>query len=313
MRIGNRLFPYPVLNRDENLSEYREGTSFHLEFDLTESGSPIAEGGFLVLSNIRYEMKCKALEELVERGDAKCSLIVECSPCMYRKCFAITNQPQDIRISLSDLNGKVSVSCYLYASSDIQGFSSDELLEAYHGLSFELDKYDILAVDDGVTFTIDHDPTEDNRVASIFTIAKIEQPEVDRIVYESGENRITIQLPSKYYDCYDNIKMYADYNNISFSIIAIPVLTGCLFDIKSEGYESIDDIIAEKRWFGSVYYRYLQVTGKKLDIDTFNNINPFDLAQMALGDASCKGLNDLNEFLLGGKAGEEIELEVDND
>ena len=38
MHIGNRIFPYPVLNRNEALSDYVEDSVFKLEFDVDENG-----------------------------------------------------------------------------------------------------------------------------------------------------------------------------------------------------------------------------------------------------------------------------------
>lgn len=38
MHIGNRIFPYPVLNRNEALSDYVEDSVFKVEFDVDESG-----------------------------------------------------------------------------------------------------------------------------------------------------------------------------------------------------------------------------------------------------------------------------------
>lgn len=45
MQIGNRIFPYPVLNRDEYLSDYVAESLFKLEFDVGEDGRPFIENG----------------------------------------------------------------------------------------------------------------------------------------------------------------------------------------------------------------------------------------------------------------------------
>lgn len=305
MRIGNRLFPYPVLNRDQNLSSYPEGTGFGLEFDRDESGSPIINDSDLVLVNAHYRIEFAPIEEILARGLVSGLLVVECSASMYRESFQISNNPKEIRIPLGNLNGKVSVSCYLYATTDIHGFGGNGFLGEYDGILFDIEKYDILAVDDGVTFCVDLDVSTDNKVASIFTIVKVEDDESNTTAYESTESGITIQLPIKYYNCYDNIKMYSDYNNIAFAMIAIPALTGCLFDvqsdIKSGSCVDMDDIVEGRRWFNSVRYGFKNATGKDLDIDVLRTMNPFELAQTVLNDASCRGLEDFNELLLGSK------------
>lgn len=54
MHIGNRIFPYPVLNRNEALSDYVEDSVFKVEFDVDESGAPIVQNGEVVFKNLHY-------------------------------------------------------------------------------------------------------------------------------------------------------------------------------------------------------------------------------------------------------------------
>ena len=312
MRIGNRLFPYPVLNSNTELSEYPEDNSFGLCFDLGDAGVPIIDGDNLVLLNVCYRLECPPLENLVSSGLAAGAVIVECSASVFRKRYEISRDPTTITIPLTDLNGSVSVSCYLFATDEIMGFGGDGFLDDYSGTYFDIEKHDILAIDDGVSFKVEIDSTDDDRVASIFTVVRLERDDSNTISYESGEIGITIQLPRKYYDCYDNIKMHSDYNNISFAMIAVPVLTGCLFEIQNENHEDLDDIADGRRWFNSVRNSYARVTGNELDIEAFKMLNPYNLAQMVLNDASCRGLGNFNELLLGGGLNESGDVEGDN-
>ena len=317
MRIGNRLFPYPVLNRDSELSDYPEGTYFSLLFDLDETGSPRVEGEELVLPNIRYGIGCPPIEKLLELRLASGALVVECSASMYRRCFAISSQPRQIRIPINELNGEVSISCYLKADGDIIGFGGEGFSEVYRNISFDIEKNDILAVDDGLTFRIGHDASSDNRVSSIFKIVRLEQEDTNRTTYESTDTGIIIELPAKYYDSYSKIKMRSDYNNIAFAMIAIPALTGCLFDVQNEvqagNYSEIDDIVEGRRWFNSVRFSYKKATGQELSIDILNMSNPYELAQTVLNDASCKGLADFSELLLGSGSDDAEDSGVDNE
>ncbi len=41
MLIGNRLFPYPILNRNPELSGYKSSSSFMLMFDTQENNDLI--------------------------------------------------------------------------------------------------------------------------------------------------------------------------------------------------------------------------------------------------------------------------------
>lgn len=54
MQIGNRIFPYPVLNRNEALSDYRTESTFMLKFDLSETGAPVLQNGSVVFKNLHF-------------------------------------------------------------------------------------------------------------------------------------------------------------------------------------------------------------------------------------------------------------------
>lgn len=45
MQLGNRVFPYPVLNKNDNLSDYKESSTFMVSFDTNEDGSPYVVDG----------------------------------------------------------------------------------------------------------------------------------------------------------------------------------------------------------------------------------------------------------------------------
>lgn len=303
MHVGNRLFPYPVLNKDPELSDYNPDAFFSFEFE-TEDDCPIIENDNLVLKNARLIINCPTLEALINANKAKASLVVECSPTIYRKSFSIASEGADIVIPTANFSGPVSVSCFLYACEKVTLPASPDFLPIYEGLSFEIDRYDMLAVDDGFSFRVDLDEDEDNKVASIFSIVQVESKE-NLMRYQSIERSIIIKLPYTYYASYDNIKMHADFNNIAFAILAIPVLASCLNELKNDKYEDIQDIIDVKQWFKAVAAAYEKQMGVTLDIETFNNINALELAQIVLNDASCRGLYDFGEILLSSDESEE--------
>ena len=170
MQIGNRIFPYPVLNRDASLSDYLDTSAFRLEFDVGDDRTPIIENGEVIFKNLHYTLTDPTLSSLVEAGKLKGAFVVECSASVYRNRFDITASPCNLRISAHEINGNVVASCYLYATEDIPNFKSDGFVPEYSGYTFDIDKFDILAVDDGYKFKIDLDPTEDDKVASIFNI-----------------------------------------------------------------------------------------------------------------------------------------------
>lgn len=299
MHIGNRIFPYPVLNRNEALSDYVEDSVFQLEFDVDENGAPIVQNGEVIFKNLRYTITDATLTALLDQGKLKGAFIVECSASVYRSRFDISATPYDLKVSAHEINGNVVASCYLYAAEDIADFKSTGFIPEYAGYSFDIDKFDILAVDDGFKFKIELDPTEDDKVASIFTVVKKED-DGDIMSYDYDDKKIIVRLPAAFYDCYDNIKTKKECNNIAFAMIAIPALACCLEDISSREFNDVDEILDYYSWFNAICISYKRRTGNALTFEDFESMNKLELAQMLLNSASCNALKDFDNMLLGG-------------
>ena len=308
MHIGNRIFPYPVLNRNEELSDYISESVFKVEFDVDENGAHIVQNGDVIFKNLHYSLTDQSLQNLIEQGKIKGAFVVECSASVYRNKFDISATPYDLRVSAHEINGNVVASCYLYATEDILNFKSTGFLPEYSGYTFDIDKFDILAVDDGFKFKIDLDQTEDDKVASIFTVVKKEDGG-DIMSFDYNDKKVIIYLPSTYYDDYDNIKTKKECNNIAFSILAIPALACSLEDILSRRYESIEEILEYHSWFNAICISYKRITGNDLTFDEFQNRNKLELAQLVLNSASCNALKDFDNMLLGGMSPTEEEGE----
>ncbi len=82
-------------------------------------------------------------------------------------------------------------------------------------------------------------------------------------------------------------------------MIAIPSLAYCLEDIYSR-YDSLEEILDAHSWFSAVCISYKRRTGNALTFEEFENMSKLELAQMVLNSASCNGLKDFNNMLLGG-------------
>lgn len=298
MQLGNRVFPYPVLNKNDNLSDYKESSTFMVSFDTNEDGSPYVVDGKVIFKNLHYTITDDSLKELIEEEKLKGAFIVECSASVYRNKFDISQTPYDLPVSVHELNGNVVTSCYIYATEDITGFKSDGFIDDYKNYTFDIDKFDILAADDGYKFKIDLDPTEDDKVSSIFTVIPLETNE-SIMKYENGDRNITIELPREYFNSYDIIKRKKEYNNIAFSMIAIPVLSNCISEINTYEWEDIDSICDEHKWFNAVRISYKRKKGTELILENFYEMNSLELAQLVLNNASCNGLKDFENMLVG--------------
>lgn len=306
MQLGNRVFPYPVLNKNDGLSDYKESSTFMVSFDTDENGLPYVIDGKVIFKNLHYTITDESLKKLIEEGKLKGAFIVECSASVYRNKFEISQTPYDLPVSVHDLNGNVVASCYVYATEDIIGFKSDGFIDEYKDYTFDIDKFDILAADDGYKFRIDLDPNEDDKVASIFTVVPIDVGD-NLMKYENGDRNITIELPRQYFDSYDSIKRKKEYNNIAFAMLAIPVLANCINEIQTYDWDDIETICDSHRWFNAVRISYRRKKGTELILEDFNDMNSLELAQLVLNSASCNGVKDFENMLVGNGGDDEDE------
>ena len=287
MQIGNKLFPYPILNRTKNLSAYKT-SDFYFDYEETDDETDF------VLHNAHYVLKNDELRDLVTNGKAEVKLLVECSPTVFRENYTITEEPSDIRIPFGSLKDRVVISCFMYAKENITCFSSSDFLEDYAGYQFDIDKYSILAVDDGYTTRIEYDDTIDDKVSSIFLI--ISNEDTDVIKYRNQGTKIIIDVPSDAFTAYDTLKTNEYTRNIFFGLLAIPALPFMLQQVQMDmkiNDSTLDDETVDYVWIESVRNAYKRINDNDLDDSTFLKADVEVLAQDLLNKSSSKALDDI--------------------
>ena len=303
MHVGNKLFPYPTINNEGERSCFKETT---YTFNCNEDN----DGQNYILENACISINNKYIEKLMNEGYIGAGLIVECSSTVFRKMYEISLTPQTIKINIGNLRDRVVISCYLYAKKDITDFKDDDFLEDYRGFSFKIEKNDIIAIDDGFTTIIDYDESTDKKVSSIFQI--IRNRSVDTMTIENKTRKIVISLPDEEFKHYDFIRKQNSYfQNIIFSMFAIPALTYCLKEfqdnILAEQYD-MDTVEMNYTWFISVKNAYKKQYNENLTEEIFKNIDVLEIAQKLLNNGTLKGIKDLvNIPKLNQTGGEEYE------
>lgn len=286
MRLGKKTPPYPIINKSTNMSSYKNST-FSFEYEYEEDSNN------LILRNAKIKTNNNDLINYLNEEKLKAICIVECSTTIYRKTFEISLQPKLIEIPIKYLNRKVEISCFVYAIEDIENYTNDDMQDDYKGYRFNIEKYSIFAVDDGVTMTIEYDDKEDNKVSSIFSITKRIDPDLTKMKIELTERKIKVILPEKSFEYYDSLKDKNTFHNIYFSIIVIPALTQAFNEIqKMPPLTEIDDIIDKYSWFRSIVASYKNIRSVDLDFETFKQLNPLELAQDLMNDCVVKSFDD---------------------
>ena len=286
MRVRNNLFPYPILNAKESLSSFSTST---FNFDYNEN----QDNEYYYLNNIRVNLTDNNLKELIDKKQASIKMIVECSRTLYRNVFNISLSESNIKIPVGYLRGPVEISCFIIANEKIENYHSKDFNPVYGNYKFDIDKYDLLAVDDGFNTKIDFDESKDNKVASIFLVVSSADEQSVTMDIEIKNKNIKITLPAKEYGYYTNMKNDSYYQNIFFSILAIPALNYALTKIQEEDYETA---LLKYDWLSSVITAYKRVYNKELEED-WGKLD-CDVAQRLLNDAVVKSIDDFYYLMI---------------
>lgn len=295
MQIGNKMFPYPTINNIGLRNCFKETTYAFKCNDYNDGQNYILEDAYVEINN-------ENIKRLMSEGYLGVGLIIECSTTVFRKMYEITIEPQSIKIPIGDLRDRVEISCYIYAKKEIEKFQDNDFLEDYNGYSFKIDKNDIIAIDDGYTTVIDYDESIDKKVSSIFQI--IRDKSADSMVIEKKAKKIVISLPNEEFTYYDNLRRNDNFQNIFFSMIAIPALTYCLKEFQDAirtGDYDLDSIEMEYNWFISVKKAYKNQFKVELNEEILKNTNVSVVAQKLLNNGNLKGIKDLFDISIGRK------------
>lgn len=287
MQIGNKLFPYPTINNNILKSCFKDTV---YEFKCVDKN----DGQNYILENACIDINNEYIKKLMSEGYVGAGLVIECSTTVYRKMYEVTLEPQTIKINIGNLRDKVVISCYLYAKKNILDYKDNDFLDDYQGYSFEIEKNDIIAIDDGFTTIIDYDESMDKKVASIFQV--IRSNSVETMTIEMKTRKIVIGLPEEEFVYYDTLRKNDNFQNIFFTMLAIPALTYCLKEFQDnillEQYD-IDVVEMNYTWFISVKNAYKTQYGIELTEEIFKNLDVSILSQKLLNNGALNGIKDL--------------------
>lgn len=290
MQIKNKIFPYPVLNHNENFSSYLNST-FEMSYNIAETEDEY------ILKDFHFFTNSTIMNNLYDDGKISIVLIIECSYTVYRKYIVLEKGNIDIKLSKINFNGKVEVSMFAYATESFF-LVTDETDEDYKNIKFEIDKYDILAINDGITIEFFHKEKENNFASSIFSIIVKEdlEPGVFIADFTLGK-KITISLSREDFDNYKIIYAIPDYKEVFFAMILVPTLVDALNYCKEmasqNGVKDLDEIVSSCQWFSSIISSYKRIKNKDLNSEDFVNVEVLELAQLLLGQPFSSALKKL--------------------
>lgn len=299
MRIGKRLFPYPILNSEKLYSHFKNSV-FCLEYDEEIS----EDNQYYILKNLHCVIENEMLVNLIETGKAEIVCVIECPSTMYRRNHILPIERIDLRIPLTDLNNKVFVSAFIVAKENIDNYYTDDFLDDYAGIPFSVEKHDILAADDGYVNNVDFNDLDDNKKSSIFIVIKDKSISNGTMQVEYDSERITISLPEDQWNMYDKTKRIPKYEGLYFSIIAIPAL-GYALSCLQKNDPNVDMLRIEYKWFDSFAEAYKKKHGTELTDDIYAKMNSNLEAQVVFDGPVANAIDEIFGFTIGMTGGED--------
>lgn len=301
MQIAGKIFPYPVLNHNKSLSNYKQ-KKFELYFEDAEDANNY------ILQQCKFYTDSEFILNLYRSKKISIVLIVECSYTVYRKMFTLTEYGNNIYLPKSCFNDKVFISMYAYANEDLI-ISSSEIDDDYKDIDFEIEKYDIVAIDDGFNLEFIHEDNENNFVQSIFSILPDEENKYNSSYFVDFNlgRKISIFLSIEEYNCYKIVYTVPTFKEVFFNMILIPSLIEGLSLCKSiiqDDLKEIDDICEQYTWFRSICSAFKKIKGRDISVSDLKDESLSTLAQELLGNplgGALKSLvNEVNGISEGG-------------
>lgn len=288
MQIKNKLFPYPILDNYKSNSTFKN-SNYKIDYEIEEDNE------IITFKNAKIVTDNQTITNLINNNKAKACLIVECPDTIYREAYSIGLEPRDILIKKNNIIGNVAISGFIYANDIIENYNDIDFVDEYKDYSFEIEKFDVMAIDNGEILKIDLDEKIDKKISSIFSIIKDEKS-TESMEINFDRNRIQIYIPSKEFSIYDRLKNNDNFNNIFFSIFAIPALTQALIEIKNKlcnGGYTLEDIEFEYNWFISIEKAYKKINGIELNDTILLNDDINRIAQSLLNFGTIKAIDDI--------------------
>ena len=265
MDIRARLYPYPVLSADTD--DYI-GSDFTFTVFFSKQVTDIGLDITISLDN-------EELKSRIDNEEAVFLIHIECSKTSYRKAIMTSDMHKKLQIPNKKLNGNVSICLFVVAAKDLTNYSNPNFNEDYEGMSFDIEKGNILAIGGQRILHVTKEAEELSRIPSIFTICRaMTDSEDESMQIDLDRDKIVITLCD---ETFKNYKLLCNSNSklpIFHAMVIIPALIYALESIRKDGINAYEG----RRWFKSIR-RTLEKSDLKLDKDTLEMKPSYYLAQ----------------------------------
>ena len=225
MLITYRQFPHPVLNDFDSGYENAKFTSNVITN---------IDNGFIDIT-VEFNLECEYLKELIEKKLAVYVVHLECKATRFRMAEKTLENSIKVKIDPNRVNKEIEVCCLVVANENIEDFNSEDFIEDFKGIYFQIEKGEILAND--IEKIIDIEKTgESNKVPSIFAITFEEGKLKSPLTWQASGKKIIIKISKDNFGRYKSLVKKENLRPALANMIIIPVLTDIISVIKEDSY-----------------------------------------------------------------------------
>lgn len=275
-----RKYPHPVLS---STSDDFIDSSFSMDISMTTTDDSYC-------LELKSELKCPYIEELIKSSKASFALNVECSSTLYREIYKFNMSEHKVVIPSGHLDGKVELYPLIVSNIDDDSYFSESFNEDYNGIKFSIKKGDVLGFDNPASFDAVKFYESIKDIPSIFAVRKDDELNTSFNVVH-GDHKIMIFLSKDYYEKYVELSGDPGVQPLLAASLVIPSLVYVLEDVRNSGDLSP---ISDKRWF-MVLKSKLSTIGIDIeDPDSFSE-NSIVIAQKLLGNFYPRAIESIYE------------------
>lgn len=287
MHIKARLYPYPVL---ASFNDDYMNSSFNIAINAQVLPNEI-------IVSFKPDLKNEQLEKLINENKACFLMHIESSLTSYRKIIQIKNTQTACRIPAEMVEGVITFCPFIVAMEELPEYSNYDFNVIYEGISFSLDKGNIMAVGQEVQIEIEKENDNLANIPSIFAVTELKDKDVHEMKIDNSSNKINIQLPSETFVKFKLAMANANTLPIIHAVIIIPALMKCFDDMKSRNDEFY--IFESRRWFRAIV-KALKKFNIDLNEDSILSIDSFEVCQKLIDNTTNKAILSINEIAFQG-------------
>lgn len=213
------LMPHPILRLVN--SDYGDDESFDME-----KARARLLGGHVVIE-ASFELSCRRLEEMIDGGQASFFVLVQCSETSYRCADTTRERKIAITIKSDDLSGKMTLTPYVIASSEVPRFGTAQYDEDLNIGGEDIPLGSILAVGRSQEVEID----DIGPLHSALHLTSNDKIEPGKYVIGVEGERIVVEMEHSTYEAVTRIRKNG--NDLLYSSVYQPAIEHAIREMEN--------------------------------------------------------------------------------